>query len=234
MKQIPFRTCYVSSAIIQRFKTQMKNKMSLINKEKAIKNLSKALCSVVSTDPVRKVLNGIHYDGDRIFEATDGHKMFRLFFDDKEEAGRTWAELVRINPSCSEVCNGKDRLLGKGLKEYVPYPNVNKVVPRITEESTEDYNFDDALRADMLKSWKLLCPLTDGIPQHLSVWKSERYGAAVRYDKGSCFGWGEYIICTLIMPMRLEDNNAYIKDLAIKYQDELIAQKTSVTDKTAE
>lgn len=208
--------------------------MSIIIKEKAIKNLSKALFSVVSTDPVRKSINGIHYDGDRIFEATDGHKMFRLFFDDKEEAGRTWAELVRINPSCTEVCDGADRLLGKGLREYVPYPNVNAIVPQITEESTEDYNFDDALRADMLKSWKLLCPLTDKIPQHLSVWKSGRYSAAVRYDKGSCFGWGAYIICTLIMPMRLDDNNAYRKDFAIKYQNELIAQKTSVTDKPAE
>lgn len=207
--------------------------MSLITKEKAIKNLSKALFSVVSNDPVRKALNGIHYDGDRTFEATDGHKMFRLFFDDKEEAGRTWAELVRINPSCSEVCNGEDRLLGKGLKEYVPYPDVNAVVPRITEESTEDYNFDDTLRTDMLNSWKFLCPLTDKIPQHLSVWKSGQYSAAVRYDKGSCFGWGEYIICTLIMPMRLEDNNAYRKDYAMKIQDELIAQKASVTDERA-
>lgn len=202
--------------------------MSIITKEKAIKNLSKALFSVVSNDPVRKSLNGIHYDGDRIFEATDGHKMFRLFFDDKEEAGRTWEELVRINPSCSEVCNGNDRLLGKGLKEYIPYPDVNAVVPRITEESTEDYNFDDALRADMLNSWKLLCPLTDKIPQHLSVWKSGQYGAAVRYDKGSCFGWGEYIICTLIMPMRLDDNDAYRKDFAIKYQDEAASRDKSL------
>ena len=208
--------------------------MSIITKEKAIKNLSKSLFSVVSTDPVQKALNAIHYDGDRIFEATDGHKMFRLFFHAKEEAERTWSELVRINPSCKEVCDGEDRLLGKGLTEYVPYPNVKAVVPRITEESTEDYNFDDSLRADMLKSWKLLYPLTDRIPQHLSVWKNERYGAAVRYDKGSCFGWGEYIICTLIMPMRLEDNNAYRKDFAIKYQDELIAQKTSVNDNPAE
>ena len=231
---MPFRTCYVSSAIIQRFKTRGKNKMSIITKEKAIKNLSKALFSVVSNDHVWKSINGIHYDGDRIFEAMDGHKMFRLFFDDKEEAEQMWKELVRINPSCSEVCNGKDRLLGKGLKEYVPYPNVNTIVPRITEESTEDYNFDDELRADMLKSWKLLCPLTDRIPQHLSVWKSGQYGAAVRYDKGSCFGWGEYIICTLIMPMRLDDNNAYRKDFAIKYQDELISQKTSVNDNPAE
>ena len=159
--------------------------------------------------------------------------MFRLFFDDKEEAGRTWAELVRINPSCKEVCDGADRLLGKGLTEYIPYPNVKAVVPWINEESTEDYNFDDALRADMLKSWELLCPLTDEIPQHLSVWKSGQYGAAVRYDKGSCFGWGEYIICTLIMPMRLDDNNAYRKEFSIKYQDELIAQKTSVTDERA-
>ena len=202
--------------------------MSIITKEKAIKNLSKALFSVVSNDPVRKSLNGIHYDGDRIFEATDGHKMFRLFFDDKEEAWRTWEELVRINPSCSEVCNGKDRLLGKGLKEYIPYPDVNAVVPRITEESTEDYNFDDALRADMLNSWKLLCPLTDKIPQHLSVWKSGQYDAAVRYDKGSCFGWGEYIICTLIMPMRLDDNDAYRKDFAIKYQDEAASRDKSL------
>lgn len=207
--------------------------MSIITKEKSIKNLSKALFSVVSNDPVRKSINGIHYDGDRTFEATDGHKMFRLFFDDKEEAGRTWAELVRINPSCSEVCNGKDRLLGKGLTEYIPYPNVDAVVPRITEESTEDYNFDDALRADMLKSWNLLCPSTDRIPQHLSVWKSVQYGAAVRYDKGLCFGWGAYIICTLIMPMRLDDNFAYSKDYAMNIQDELIAQKTSVTDERA-
>lgn len=231
---MPFRTCDVSSAIIQRFKKRRKNKMSLITKEKAIKSLSKALFSVVSTDPVRKALNGIHYDGDRTFEATDGKKMFRLHLYTKDEAEQMWKELVRINPSCSEVCNGKDRLLGKGLKEYVPYPNVNAVVPRITEESTEDYNFDDELRADMMKSWKLLCPLTDEIPQHLSVWKSEQYGAAVRYDKGSCFGWGEYIICTLIMPMRLEDNNAYRKEFSIKYQDELIAQKTSVNDNPAE
>ena len=210
--------------------------MSLITKEKAIKSLSKALFSVVSTDPVRKALNAIHYDGDRIFEATDGFKMFRLFFHAKEEAERTWAELVRINPSCKEVCDGDDRLLGKGLTEYVPYPNVNKVVPRITEESKEDYNFDDALRADMLKSWKLLCPLVDRFPKHLSVWKSGQYGAAVRYDKGSCFGWGAYTICTLIMPIRLDDddNIAYSKELAVKYQDELIAQKTSVTDKPAE
>ena len=210
--------------------------MSLITKEKAIKNLSKALFSVVSTDPVRKSINAIHYDGDRIFEATDGFKMFRLFFHAKEEAERTWAELVRINPSCKEVCDGDDRLLGKGLTEYVPYPNVNKVVPRITEESKEDYNFDDALRADMLKSWKLLCPLVDRFPKHLSVWKSGQYGAAVRYDKGSCFGWGAYTICTLIMPIRLDDddNIAYSKELAVKYQDELIAQKTSVTDKPAE
>lgn len=210
--------------------------MSLITKEKAIKNLSKALFSVVSTDPVRKALNAIHYDGDRIFEATDGFKMFRLFFHAKEEAERTWAELVRINPSCTEVCDGEDRLLGKGLTEYVPYPNVKVVVPRITEESTEDYNFDDALRAEMLKSWKLLCPLVDRFPQHLSVWKSGRYSAAVRYDKGSCFGWGAYTICTLIMPIRLDDddNLAYSKELAIKYQDELIAQKSSVNDKPAE
>ena len=210
--------------------------MSLTTKEKAIKSLSKALFSVVSTDPVRKSINGIHYDGDRIFEATDGFKMFRLFFDDKEEAERTWAELVRINPSCKEVCDGDDRLLGKGLTEYVPYPNVKAVVPRITEESTEDYNFDDALRADMLKSWKLLCPLVDRFPQHLSVWKSGQYGAAVRYDRGSCFGWGAYTICTLIMPIRLDDddNNAYSRELAIKFQDELIAKKDSVTDKPEE
>ena len=230
---MPFRTCDVSSAIILKFKTQRKNKMSLITKEKAIKNLSKALFSVVSTDPVRKNLNGIHYDGDRTFEATDGHKMFRLHLYTKGEAEQMWKELVRINPSCKEVFDGDDRLLGKGLTEYVPYPNVKAVVPRITEESKEDYNFDDAIRADMLKSWKLLCPLVDRFPQHLSVWKNGRYGAAVRYDKGLCFGWGEYIICTLIMPMRLDDNNAYRKDFAIKYQDELIAQKTSVTDKPA-
>ncbi len=206
--------------------------MSLITKEKSIKNLSKALFSVVSTDPVRKALNAIHYDGDRIFEATDGYKMFRLFFDDKEEAGRTWAELVRINPSCTEVCDGADRLLGKGLTEYVPYPNVNAVVPRITEESTEDYNFDDTIRADMLKSWKLLCPLVDIFPKHLSVWKSGRYSAAVRYDRGSCFEWGVYTICTLIMPIRLDDddNRAYSRELAIKLQDELFAKKDSVTD----
>lgn len=210
--------------------------MSLITKEKAIKNLSKALFSVVSTDPVRKALNAIHYDGDRIFEATDGFKMFRLFFHAKEEAERTWAELVRINPACTEVCDGEDRLLGKGLTEYVTYPNVRAVVPRITEESTEDYNFDDALRAEMLKSWKLLCPLVDRFPQHLSVWKSGRYSAAVRYDKGSCFGWGAYTICTLIMPIRLDDddNLAYSRELAIKFQDELIAKKDSVTDKPAE
>lgn len=208
--------------------------MSLITKEKAIRNLSRALFSVVSNDPIQKALNGIHYDGDRTFEATDGHKMFRLHLYTKGEAEQMWKELVRINPSCSEVCNGKDRLLGKGLKEYVPYPNVNAVVPIITEESTEDYNFDDALRADMLKSWKLLCPLTDRIPQHLSVWKNKRYGAAVRYDKGSCSVWGEYIICTLIMPMRFDDNNAYRKEFSIKYQNELIAQKTFVTDNPAE
>ena len=201
--------------------------MSLITKEKAIKNLSKALFSVVSTDPVRKALNAIHYDGDRIFEATDGFKMFRLFFHAKEEAERTWAELVRINPSCKEVCDGDDRLLGKGLTEYVPYPNVNKVVPRITEESKEDYNFDDALRADMLKSWKLLCPLVDRFPQHLSVWKSGQYGAAVRYDNGSCFGWGSYTICTLIMPIRLDedDNIAYSKDHAMKIQSDILDAK---------
>ena len=210
--------------------------MSLTTKEKAIKSLSKALFSVVSTDPVRKALNAIHYDGDRIFESTDGFKMFRLFFHAKEEAERTWAELVRINPFCKEVCDGEDRLLGKGLTEYVPYPNVNAVVPRITEESTEDYNFDDALRAEMLKSWKLLCPLVDRFPKHLSVWKSGRYSAAVRYDKGSCFGWGAYTICTLIMPIRLDDddNLAYSRELAIKFQDELIAKKDSVTDKPAE
>ena len=201
--------------------------MSLITKEKAIKNLSKALFSVVSTDPVRKALNAIHYDGDRIFEATDGFKMFRLFFHAKEEAERTWAELVRINPSCKEVCDGDDRLLGKGLTEYVPYPNVNKVVPRITEESKEDYNFEDALRADMLKSWKLLCPLVDRFPKHLSVWKSGRYSAAVRYDKGSCFGWGAYTICTLMMPMRIDedDNIAYSKDHAMKIQSDMLNAK---------
>ena len=201
--------------------------MSLITKEKAIKNLSKALFSVVSTDPVRKSINAIHYDGDRIFEATDGFKMFRLFFHAKEEAERTWAELVRINPSCKEVCDGDDRLLGKGLTEYVPYPNVNAIVPRITEESTEDYNFDDALRADMLKSWKLLCPLVDRFPQHLSVWKSGRYSAAVRYDKGSCFGWGSYTICTLMMPMRIDedDNIAYSKDHAMKIQSDMLDAK---------
>lgn len=201
--------------------------MSIITKEKAIKNLSKALFSVVSTDPVRKALNAIHYDGDRIFEATDGFKMFRLFFHDKEEAERTWAELVRINPSCKEVCEGDDRLLGKGLTEYVPYPNVNAVVPRITEESTEDYNFDDALRAEMLKSWKLLCPLVDRFPQHLSVWKSGQYGAAVRYDRGSCFGWGVYTICTLMMPMRIDedDNIAYSKDHAMKIQSDMLNAK---------
>ena len=162
--------------------------------------------------------------------------MFRLHLYTKDEAEKMWKELVRINPSCTEVCDGDDRLLGKGLTEYVPYPNVNVVVPRITEESTEDYNFDDALRAEMLKSWKLFCPLVDRFPQHLSVWKSGRYSAAVRYDKGSCFGWGAYTICTLIMPIRLDDddNLAYSKELAIKYQDELIAQKTSVTDKPSE
>ena len=210
--------------------------MSLITKEKAIKNLSKALFSVVSTDPVRKALNAIHYDGDRIFEATDGFKMFRLHLYTKNEAEKMWKELVRINPSCTEVCDGADRLLGKGLTEYVPYPKVNKVVPRITEESTEDYNFDDALRADMLKSWKLLCPSLDRFPKHLSVWKSGRYSAAVRYDKGSCFGWGAYTICTLIMPIRLdvEDNIAYSRELAINLQDELIAKKDSVTDKPEE
>ena len=210
--------------------------MSLITKEKAIKNLSKALFSVVSTDPVRKALNAIHYDGDRIFEATDGFKMFRLFFHAKEEAERTWAELVRINPSCKEVCDGDDRLLGKGLTEYVPYPNVNKVVPRITEESKEDYNFDDALRADMLKSWKLLCPLVDRFPQHLSVWKSGQYGAAVRYDNGSCFGWGSYTICTLIMPIRLDedDNIAYSKDHAMKIQSDMLDAKHAEPAKTEE
>ena len=201
--------------------------MSLITKEKAIKNLSKALFSVVSTDPVRKSINAIHYDGDRIFEATDGFKMFRLFLYTKEEAEKMWKELVRINPSCTEVCDGEDRLLGKGLTEYVPYPNVNAVVPRITEESTEDYNFDDALRAEMLKSWKLLCPLVDRFPQHLSVWKSGRYSAAVRYDNGSCFGWGAYTICTLIMPMRLDDddNIAYSKDHAMKIQSDMLNAK---------
>lgn len=210
--------------------------MSIITKEKAIKNLSKALFSVVSTDPVRKALNAIHYDGDRIFEATDGFKMFRLHLYTKDEAEKMWKELVRINPSCTEVCDGKDRLLGKGLTEYVPYPNVKAVVPRITEESTEDYNFDDALRADMLKSWKLLCPLVDRFPQHLSVWKSGRYSAAVRYDKGSCFGWGAYTICTLIMPIRLDDddNLAYSKDYAMKIQSDLLDPKPSEPVKPAE
>lgn len=210
--------------------------MSLTTKEKAIKNLSKALFSVVSTDPVRKSINGIHYDGDRIFEATDGHKMFRLFFHAKEEAERTWSELVRINPACKEVCDGDDRLLGKGLTEYVPYPNVKAVVPRITEESKEDYNFDDALRADMLKSWKLLCPLVDRFPQHLSVWKSGQYGAAVRYDRGSCFGWGVYTICTLLMPIRLDDddNYAYSKDYAMKIQSDLLDAKPAEEQKPAE
>lgn len=210
--------------------------MSLTTKEKAIKNLSKALFSVVSTDPVRKSINAIHYDGDRIFEATDGFKMFRLFFDDKEEAGRTWAELVRINPACKEVGDGADRLLGKCMNEYVPYPNVKAVVPRITEESKEDYNFDDALRADMLKSWKLLCPLVDRFPQHLSVWKSGQYGAAVRYDRGSCFGWGVYTICTLIMPIRLDDddNLAYSKDYAMKIQSDLLDPKPAEPAKPAE
>ena len=201
--------------------------MSLITKEKAIKNLSKALFSVVSTDPVRKSINAIHYDGDRIFEATDGFKMFRLHLYTKDEAEKMWKELVRINPSCTEVCDGEDRLLGKGLTEYVPYPNVNAIVPRITEESTEDYNFDDALRADMLKSWKLLCPLVDRFPKHLSVWKSGRYSAAVRYDKGSCFGWGAYTICTLMMPMRIDedDNIAYSKDHAMKIQSDMLNAK---------
>ena len=210
--------------------------MSITTKEKAIKNLSKALFSVVSTNPVRKALNAIHYDGDRIFEATDGHKMFRLFFHSKEEAERTWAELVRINPSCKEVCDGEDRLLGKGLTEYVPYPNVKAVVPRITEESKEDYNFDDALRADMLKSWKLLCPLVDRFPQHISVWKSGQYSAAVRYDRGSCFGWGVYTICTLLMPMRLDedDNYAYSKDYAMKIQNDLLDAKPAEPAKPAE
>lgn len=210
--------------------------MSLITKEKAIKNLSKALFSVVSTDPVRKSLNGIHYDGDRIFEATDGHKMFRLHLYTKNEAEKMWKELVRINPSCTEVCDGEDRILGKGLTEYVPYPNVNAVVPRITEESTEDYNFDDILRADMLKSWKLLCPLVDRFPQHLSVWKSGRYSAAVRYDKGSCFGWGAYTICTLIMPIRLDDddNLAYSRDYAMKIQSDLLDAKPAEEPKPEE
>ena len=210
--------------------------MSITTKEKAIKSLSKALFSVVSTDPVRKALNAIHYDGDRIFEATDGFKMFRLFFHAKEEAERTWAELVRINPSCKEVCDGDDRLLGKGLTAYVPYPNVNKVVPRITEESKEDYNFDDALRADMLKSWKLLCPLVDRFPQHLSVWKSGQYGAAVRYDRGSCFGWGVYTICTLMMPIRLDedDNIAYSKDHAMQIQSDLLDEKPAEEPKPEE
>ena len=210
--------------------------MSLITKEKAIKNLSKALFSVVSTDPVRKALNAIHYDGDRIFEATDGYKMFRLHLYTKDEAEKMWKELVRINPSCTEVCDGTDRLLGKGLTEYIPYPNVNAVVPRITEESTEDYNFDDAIRADMLKSWKLLCPLVDSFPKHLSVWKSGQYGAAVRYDKGSCFGWGAYTICTLIMPIRLDDddNPAYSMDYAMKIQRDLLDAKPSGEPKPEE
>ena len=101
------------------------------------------------------------------------------------------------------------------------------VVPRITEESKEDYNFDDDLRADMLKSWKLLCPLVDRFPKHLSVWKSGQYGAAVRYDKGSCFGWGAYTICTLIMPIRLDedDNIAYSKDHAMKIQSDMLNAK---------
>ena len=210
--------------------------MSLITKEKAIKNLSKALFSVVSTDPVRKSINAIHYDGDRIFEATDGFKMFRLHLYTKDEAEKMWKELVRINPSCTEVCDGEDRLLGKGLTEYVPYPNVNAIVPRITEESTEDYNFDDALRADMLKSWKLLCPLVDRFPKHLSVWKSGRYSAAVRYDKGSCFGWGAYTICTLMMPMRIDedDNIAYSKDHAMKIQSDILDAKPAEPAKPEE
>lgn len=210
--------------------------MSITTKEKAIKNLSKALFSVVSTDPVRKSLNAIHYDGDRIFEATDGFKMFRLHLYTKDEAEKMWKELVRINPSCTEVCDGADRLLGKGLTEYVPYPNLKAVVPRITEESTEDYNFDDALRADMLKSWKLLCPLVDRFPRHLSVWKSGRYSAAVRYDKGSCFGWGAYTICTLIMPIRLDDddNLAYSKDYAMKIQSDLLDAKPAEEPKPEE
>ena len=210
--------------------------MSITTKEKAIKNLSKALFSVVSTDPVRKALNAIHYDGDRIFEATDGFKMFRLHLYTKNEAEKMWKELVRINPSCTEVCDGTDRLLGKGLTEYIKYPNVKAVVPRINEESTEDYNFDDALRADMLKSWKLLCPLVDRFPKHLSVWKSGQYGAAVRYDKGSCFGWGAYTICTLIMPIRLDDddNLAYSKDYAMKIQSDLLDAKPAEEQKPEE
>ena len=202
--------------------------MSLVTKEKAIKNLSKALFSVVSTDPVRKALNGIHYDGDRLFEATDGRKMFRLHFDDKESAQRTWAELVRINPACKEVCDGADRLLGKGLTEYVPYPNTKAVVPRITEESVEDYNFDDELRADMLKSWRLLCPVAGGIStHHLSVWKSGPHSAAVRYDRGCCYGWGSYTICTLLTPIYMDENDAYRKDYAMKIQRDLLDAKTA-------
>lgn len=199
--------------------------MALITPEKAIKNLSKALFSVVSTDKVRQALTGIHYDGDRIFEATDGHKLFRLHFDNKDDASRTWKELVRINPACTEVVDGADRLLGKGLKGYVPYPNVKAVVPRLTEESAEGYNFDDVLRHDLFKSWLLLHPVVDGTPHHLSVWKNGPFSAAVRYDRGSCFGWGAYTICTLLMPSRLEDSNAYNKDSAIKIQNDLLDAK---------
>lgn len=191
--------------------------------EKSIKNLSKALFSVVSTDKTRQALTGIHYDGDRLFEATDGHKMFRLHFDDKEEAARTWAELVRINPACKEVGDGADRLLGKGLNEYVPYPNTKAVVPRITNESKEDYNFDDEVRAELFKSWKLLHPVVGGIStHHLSVWKNNPHSAAVRYDRGNCYGWGSYTFCTLLMPLRLEENEAYFKDYAMKIQSDLL------------
>jgi len=210
--------------------------MSLISSEKSIKNLSKALFSVVSTDKTRLALTGIHYNGDRIFEATDGHKMFRLFFDFKEDASRTWAELVRINPACREVCDGADRLLGKGLTDYVPYPNVKAVVPRITEESVEDYNFDDELRADLLKSWKLLCP-DEGtkFTIHLSVWKSGLHSAAVRYDRGCCYGWGSYTICTLLMPIRLDESNeAYSKEYAMKIQSDLLDTKPAEEPKPAE
>lgn len=209
--------------------------MSLITPEKSIKNLSKALLSVVSTDKTRQALTGIHYNGDRTFEATDGHKMFRLFFDSKEEAERTWKELVRINPACREVCDGADRLLGKGLTDYVPYPNVNAVVPRITEDSEEDYNFDDEIRAELLKSWKLLCPVVGGIStHHLSVWKSAPHGAAVRYDRGNCYGWGSYTICTLLMPIRMDDNEAYDKDYALEIQSDLLDAKPAEEPKPAE
>lgn len=209
--------------------------MSLITPEKSIKNLSKALLSVVSTDKTRQALTGIHYNGDRTFEATDGHKMFRLFFDSKEEAERTWKELVRINPACREVCDGADRLLGKGLTDYVPYPNVNKVVPRITEDFKEDYNFDDEIRADLLKSWKLLCPAVGGIStHHLSVWKNSPTGAAVRYDRGSCYGWGAYTICTLLMPILTCENEAYSKEYAMEIQSDLLDAKPAEEPKPAE